>query len=113
MSRRRKKLLRVMTPEERAAARGQRRRRPEEKTNLAESYRREGEMAVESKVDACIDQLRADATALETAARVLDDAPRNIFPVPHKAETVAALYALAAGMRFAADRMPDSRELPF
>ncbi len=113
MSRRRKKLLRVMTPEEREAARSLRPQRPEEQTNLADSFRREGEKAVESKVDACIDQLRADATALETAARVLDDAPRNIFPVPHKAETVAALFALAAGMRLAADRMPDPDEIPF
>lgn len=55
MSRRREKLLRVMTPGERAAARSLRTPRPEEKTNLAESFRREGERAVESKVEAAID----------------------------------------------------------
>jgi hypothetical protein len=64
-------------------------------------------------VDARIDQVRADAQAIETAAKLLDDAPRNVFPVPHKAETVSCLLALAAGMRLAADRMPDSREIPF
>ena len=74
---------------------------------------REGVKAIESKVDACIDQVQADAQALETAARLLDDAPRNIFAVPHKAETIAALFAMAAGMRLAANRMPDSREIPF
>jgi hypothetical protein len=78
-----------------------------------EGARREGEKAIETKVDGCIDQVLADAQALETSAKLLDDAPRWIFPVPHKAETVAALFALAAGMRLAADRMPDSREIPF
>ena len=65
------------------------------------------------KVRASLEQVRTDAQALETAAKLLDDAPRWIFPVPHKAETVAALFALAAGMRLAAERMPDPDELPF
>ncbi len=78
-----------------------------------ELWRAEGQKALAVTVDTKIDQVRADAEALEVAARILDSAPRGIFPVPHKAETVAALYALAAGMRLAAGRMPDSRELPF
>lgn len=72
---------------------------------------REGVKASEAKVDACIDQVRADAQALETAARLLDDA--NTRAVPRKQEVVEALFAIAAGMRLAADRMPDSREIPF
>lgn len=69
--------------------------------------------AAETKVDTCIDQVRSDAEALEVAARILDDAPRGIFQVPHKAETVAALFALAAGMRIAADSFPHSSDVPF
>jgi hypothetical protein len=75
--------------------------------------RAEGRKMLESEVDGKIDQLRADAQALETAARVLEDAPRGAFPVPHKAETIAALWALASGMRLAADRMPHSTDVPF
>lgn len=55
--------------------------------------------------------MRADAQALETAARILDDTP----PLPREQteQVKAALFAMAAGMRLAADRMPDSREIPF
>lgn len=72
---------------------------------------REGVKAIESKVDAAIDQVRADAQALETAARLLRDAPG--YPVPHKAETIDALFAMASGMRLATDRIPDALALPF
>lgn len=78
-----------------------------------DAARLEGEKAAEAKVRTSLEQVRADAQALETAAKLLDDAPRGIFPVPHKAETVAALFALAAGMRLAAGRMPDPDEIPF
>jgi len=67
----------------------------------------------QKSIDEKIDRVRADAQALETAARILHDAPRGIFQVPHKAETVAALFALAAGMRIAADSFPHSSDVPF
>lgn len=64
-------------------------------------------------IDAKIDRVRADAQALETAAQILDEIPAPRCPVPNKAATVQALFALAEGMRLAADRMPDSRDIPF
>lgn len=72
---------------------------------------REGVKVIEAKVDAAIDQVRSDAQALETAARILDNA--NTRAVPRKAEVVEAIFAMASGMRLAADRIPDSREIPF
>lgn len=91
----------------------QSRSKPDALEASRELWRAEGRKALEATVDSRIDQVCADAQALETAARILEGAPRGIFPVPHKAETVSALYSLAAGMRLAASKMPDSRELPF
>lgn len=85
-------------------------RQPMESVNF-EAYREQGRKQIEARSEAAIDQARADATALETTARLLRDAPG--FPVPHKAETIDALFAMAAGMRLAVGRIPDSRELPF
>jgi hypothetical protein len=78
-----------------------------------DAARLDGQKALAAVVDSKIDQVRADAQALETTAMVLQRAPRDTWPVPHREETIAALLSLAAGMRIAVDRMPDSRELPF
>lgn len=72
-----------------------------EQTNLADSYRREGEKAIESKVDAAVEQVRADAQALETTANVLRQVERF-----H--DTARFLDGMAQGMRLAAGRMPDT-----
>lgn len=77
-----------------------------------DAARLEGEKNVEAKVRTSLEQVRADAQALETAARFLDDAPHAIFTTP-KGPIVAALFALSTGMRLAADRMPDPDEIPF
>jgi hypothetical protein len=81
----------------------------------AESWREfgkaEGRAAATLANSAAIEQLRADAQALETSARLLRDAPG--YPVPHKAETIDALFAMASGMRLATDRIPDALDLPF
>jgi hypothetical protein len=78
-----------------------------------DAARLDGQKALAAVVDSKIDQVRADAQALETTAMVLQRAPRDTWPVPHREETIAALLSLAAGMRIAASVMPDSRELPF
>lgn len=76
-----------------------------------EAARKVGMEQARAQNGAAVEQLRADAQALETAARLLRDAPG--FPVPHKAETIDALFAMAAGMRLAAGRVPDALDLPF
>lgn len=76
-----------------------------------EAARHEGREQARAQNGAAIAQLRADAAALESTARLLRDAPG--FPVPHKAETIDALLAMASGMRLAADQIPDAHDLPF
>lgn len=76
-----------------------------------ELWRAQGRKEAAAAIDAAIDQVRADAQALETAAKLLRDAPG--YPVPHTSETIEALLAMATGMRLAADRMQDSRDIPF
>lgn len=73
---------------------------------------REGVKVHEAKMRTSLEQIRADAQALETAARFLDDAPHGIFTTP-KGPIVAAIFALSTGMRLASDRMPDPDEIPF
>lgn len=85
---------------------------PESARELGRAEGRSSMLCEQQKaLDEKIDQVRADAQALETTARILDDAP----PLPRaQAEKVrAVLFAMAAGMRLAADRFPDSREIPF
>lgn len=83
---------------------------PEMQADL-EAAREAGREQARAQNGAAIEQLRADAQALETAARLLRDAPG--YPVPHKAETIDALFAMASGMRLATDRIPDALALPF
>jgi hypothetical protein len=66
-------------------------------------------------VDAKLDQIRADAQVLETAAELLRGAytAQGDYVVPNREEVRALLLTMAAGMRLAAGRMPDSREIPF
>ncbi len=76
---------------------------------MAEPQDRRSEL--EREMDGKIDQLRADAQALETAARILDAFPP--LPRARAEQTAEALFAMAAGMRLAADRMPHSSDCPF
>jgi hypothetical protein len=78
-----------------------------------DAARLDGQKALAAVVDSKIDQVRADAQALETTAMVLQRAPRDTWPVPHREETIAALLSLAAGMRIAADSFPHSSDVPF
>jgi hypothetical protein len=73
----------------------------------------EGRKDLEREVDEKIDQLRADAQALETAAKIVDAAWERDLPFPNRGEVAMGLRAMAAGIRVAADRIPHSGDCPF
>lgn len=64
-------------------------------------------------LDEKIDQVRADAQALETAAKIVDRAWERDLPFPNRGEVAQGLRAMAAGMRIAADACPHSGDCPF
>ncbi len=78
-----------------------------------EEARQAGRQALADEVDARIDQVRADAQALETAAKLVEGAPELDLPFPYRGEVAQGLRAMAAGMRLAADAIPRSDDLPF
>lgn len=102
---------RVVTPDNLPPLRGVVGTQPGALEEARERWRAEGRKEIAQDVDAKIDQVRADARALETAARILDDTP----PMPREQteQVKAALFAMAAGMRLAVDRMPYSDDIPF
>ena len=74
-----------------------------------EAARREGRAMMSCEVDAKTAALRADAASLERAADVLSDA--SLLSGMGAGETGKMLAALAAGIRYAADRLPS--DIPF
>jgi hypothetical protein len=78
-----------------------------------EEGRAEGRKALGQDVEAKIDQVRADAQALERTAKILNERPRGRIPLPQVQLTADVLHAMAEGMRLAVDMIPDSREPPF
>jgi hypothetical protein len=87
--------------------------RPGALEEARERWREEGRRALQQDVDAKIDQARADATALETAAKIVDAAWDRDLPFPNPREVARGLRAMAGGMRIAADRLPHTDDCPF
>lgn len=67
----------------------------------------------QEELDGKIDQVRADAQALETAAKIVDQAWERDLPFNNRGEVAQGLRAMAAGMRIAAEAFPHSDDCPF